>query len=650
MGEYYRYRIIERTEPRRYRDTASEYADDVREYVRPTRTELVRRARQDSDLSIEEVQRDFPPGQDYDRPRGRARSYDRGRGYDDDDEYYAAAAVYGRDPRRSEGDVGSIRGGRRPRRDRSRSKSLGRAAELAAAAAGAGLAIGGKELWDRKHRGRSRSSSSSRSRSKSRSRGNIGQKLALGVAGAVAGDLAARQYAKRRGSSSSSSGEDAYDARRARQRRGSEAAYYRDDDYDRPRPSRRKSLGEAALGALGLQDAVHGSSRRRRRGSSSSSSTPDKGEKIQQAALAALAGAATEAWRSRNEPGGYLHGDKGRRILTAAAGAAGVDALVDRDPERHEARNVGKGVVGGLLINRIVNGSRDDDDGGPRRSRSGRHRRSRSRSHSRGGGLKDLAAAGLAAGAAKKLLRDRSRSRSGSRSRRGRTYSESPPRRRRRSKSVGDRLEEGVAALGLGSVVDKVRRRSRSRKRGDSPPASQARASSPIDSDFDLSEEERNHRKLKGKEFLTAGLATIATVHAAHELHDEYAKGKKRHAAVKAGEISPEEAKKQKRMALAKDAASAGLAVLGIKGVYENWKDTTDKRKEIREYERKLAEHRRIAEQRRKGLGRNQSFNRSAPDLRNGDQYGYDDYGNGDRDRGRRGPVYRDGNPYNAMR
>lgn len=506
MAEYYRYKIVERTEPRRYRDTASEYADDVREYVRPARTELVRRAREDSDLSIEDIQREFPPGQDYtrreDRPRGRARSYDRGRAYDDDDYYYAAAVPYGRDPRRPDGDMASIRSGRRPGRDRSRDKSLGRVAEIAAAAAGAGLAVGGKELWDRKHRNRSRSSSSSRSRS--RSRAGIGQKLALGVAGAVAGDLAARQYAKRRGSSSSSSDDDRYDARRARQRRGSEG-YYRDDDYaERPRPSRRKSLGEAALGALGLKEIVRGSSRHRRRGSGDSeysrSSTPDKAEKIQQAALAALAGAATEAWRSRNEPGGYLHGDKGRRILTAAAGAAGVDALVDRDPDRHEARHVGEGVAGGLLINQLVNGSRRDD--GPRRSRSGRHGRSRSRSRSHGGGLKDIAAAGLAAGAAKKLLgdRSRSRSRSHSRSRRGRRYSESPPRRRKRSKSVGDRLEEGMAAVGLGAVADKIRQRSQSRKRGDAPPSNQARGPpSPIDSDFDLEEEEKARRKLRDR-------------------------------------------------------------------------------------------------------------------------------------------------------
>ena len=75
---------------------------------RPTRQmDLIRRPRDDSASSIEEVSRDFPPGggayvkrrtttrDAY--PPARARSADRSRYYDD---------YYGGDPRRSEGAIG----------------------------------------------------------------------------------------------------------------------------------------------------------------------------------------------------------------------------------------------------------------------------------------------------------------------------------------------------------------------------------------------------------------------------------------------------------------------------------------------------------------------------------------------------------------
>lgn len=78
---------------------------------------------------------------------------------------------------------------------------------------------------------------------------------------------------------------------------------------------------------------------------------------------------------------------------------------------------------------------------------------------------------------------------------------------------------------------------------------------------------------MKGKQFLTAGLATIATIHAAHGVYQSYEKRQARQKAVKEGEISKAEAKKLKTKALIQDAASVGIAALGIKGAVGEWKE-----------------------------------------------------------------------------
>jgi len=265
--------------------------------------------------------------------------------------------------------------------------------------------------------------------------------------------------------------EDYYDRRPSRY--DDRDGYYSDEYERRPRKERRKSivdtvkdLGEAA-GLGGVIGAISGNrsrsrsrdrhrrrerddydrgydsdryDRRSRRYSSSRSPSGRRKteKKWEQAAKAAIVAGAVEAFRSRKTPGPWT-GEKGQRVATAALGAAGIDGLLDNDPDKHDKRNVAGSVVGGLLANRLANGSRSRSrgrrgDDSPDRSRSrsrsrsifGRSRsRGRSRSGDREGGdhtLGKVAGAGavLAAG---KALYDRVRSKSRSRRDRSRSVS-----------------------------------------------------------------------------------------------------------------------------------------------------------------------------------------------------------------------------------
>ncbi|KIW06696.1 hypothetical protein, variant [Verruconis gallopava] len=254
-------------------------------------------------------------------------------------------------------------------------------------------------------------------------------------------------------------------SRRGPPRRRSE--YYDDDyysdDYGRPRHERRKSTIEKTLEDLGIGGAVGallGRSRSKSRGRHERDSdygdydsrrgprskSRETRKKWQQAAKAAVLTGVIEAVRSRNEPGGWT-GAKGQRIATAALGAAGVDGLLDKDPNKHAKRHIIESVVGGLAANRLANGPR---------SRSGSRGRSRSRSRSVGGGLRERS---------RSLFRSLSRGRGRSRSASYDSYGS--PERRPRSKSRG--LKELVAAGGIAAagkaIYDRVRSKSRGRAR-----------------------------------------------------------------------------------------------------------------------------------------------------------------------------------------
>jgi hypothetical protein len=139
---------------------------------------------------------------------------------------------------------------------------------------------------------------------------------------------------------------------------------------------------------------------------------------------------------------------------------------------------------------------------------------------------------------------------------------------------------------------------------------------------------------MKGKQLLTAGLATVATIHAAHNIYQSMEKREARHKAVQEGEMTPEEARKLKAKARLQDAASVGIAALGIKGAISEIKEVNELRHEYREFsEKKEERHKKRLERQKKsksgdGDGRRQS---EAPDPRQ-------DYG----------PRYIDDNPYSA--
>ncbi|PHH82367.1 hypothetical protein CDD83_3284 [Cordyceps sp. RAO-2017] len=145
------YDPYERDYARRYvrEDRRDERGDarylDARDYAKPYPSrELVPRAREDSDLSVEEVRRDFPPPSARDLRRARSAEpgyyeadYDYRRGYDaryDSRHYDArhARPVHYHEEQR-----------------RHRHKSMSRQDKLIAAVAGAALLVGGKELYDR---------------------------------------------------------------------------------------------------------------------------------------------------------------------------------------------------------------------------------------------------------------------------------------------------------------------------------------------------------------------------------------------------------------------------------------------------------------------------------------------------------------------
>ena len=433
------------------------------------------------------------------------------------------------------------------------------------------------------------------------------------------------------------------------------------DDYsdytDRPKPQRRKSIVDnvkdfaEGAGLGGIIGAVTGRSRSRsrnrkdrdrgydsdryddryyddRRSSRYGSRSPDRKRKTEgkweQAAKAAIVAGAVEAFRSRKAPGPWT-GEKGQRIATAALGAAGIDALVDKDPDKHGKRHVAESALGGLIANRVANGPRSRSRGrdgsrspSPGRSRSrsrsifGRSRsRGRSRSGSRGGGDNTLGkvVGGGAVLAAGKALYDRVRSKSRSRRERSPSYDSAdeyePPSRNRRSRGGYDRgrsmdgaySEAGRAnsdrrlattGAGAGAVVAAQNRGRRDRDRD---------SSSGSTSTTDM---EQKRKKMRGKEFLTAGLATVATIHAAHGVYSSMVASENRRKLVAEGEMSAEEARKRKSKNMLQDAAAVGIAALGIKSAFSEWKEMNEQRHSVKELEQRRRKRRKARERREK--------------------------------------------------
>ena len=327
------------------------------------------------------------------------------------------------------------------------------------------------------------------------------------------------------------------------------------------------------------------------------------------AAKAALTAGAVEAFRSRKEPGGWA-GPKGRRVLTAAVGAGGIDGLLNSGKKEGGGTLDGlQAVIGGLAGNRLINGSRDKD-GSRSRSRS-RGGRGDDKGGGGGGGLAALGAGGLAAAAGKMFMdRNKSSDRGG-----GRRYSSDDDRRGgrgKRSKSVSDYARQGMAAIGIGGDKhgsrrgyddDSPPRGYQSRPRGGGGEGGDGIRSSPgsqssSDDDESSSEEERERKKMGHKQLITAGLASVATIHAAQSVYKSVERRQERKKEVAKGEMSPQEARKRKNKARLQDAAAIGIAALGIKGAYSEWKEMKEQRDEAHEFDLKRAERHARREQR----------------------------------------------------
>ncbi|RFU72372.1 hypothetical protein TARUN_9888 [Trichoderma arundinaceum] len=650
---------------------------DNRDYGEPVRNrDLVPRADpRDSSLSVEEVRRDFPPptGRDYVHSQDvrRARSAEPGY-YQEDFEYRRTygSRLDARDGDRHSRYAGSSYHGDDDRdRKPKHSKTLSKQEKLIAAVAGAALLVGGKELYDRHEAKKEGGVPVQR---------NALSSAALAGFGALAAYSGAEYYSKQQARKDQKAN---YILQRGRDGRLDDY-YSSDGESDTREKKGHKNFLESALAATGLGAAVKSltglgddrhSDTRSRGGSPSSRSVRSRSgsrsgkgaSKVQKAAIASLLAGATEAFRVAKEPGGW-RGEKTKRILTAAAGAATVDAAHGAD---HGKLGLAESVIGGLVGNRLINGSRNDIEEDRRTGRSRSRSRARSKDGHGGVGLAALATAGLGAIGAKKAF-DRSRSRG-----RDRSYDSRSPsrdRHRSRSRSVVDKARDGLAKLGFGSgamvaaddrrrrdydddyddrasrhssrrdddhVYDDPRyrrsrghgsdrgRRGESRDRSQSRDPSRRRGGYGSESDLgDSSEDERRAKKMRGKQVLTTGLAAIATVHAAHGVYKSMEKRKARQKAVKEGLLSSKEAQKLKTKAIMQDAASVGIAAIGIKGAFAELKEARDMAHECKEWRNeKVKRHERRLEK-RKTLGeRQRSSSWSTPSRSRNGYYGDDE-------------------------
>ncbi|EXJ96035.1 hypothetical protein A1O1_01161 [Capronia coronata CBS 617.96] len=180
---------------------------------------------------------------------------------------------------------------------------------------------------------------------------------------------------------------------------------------------------------------------------------------------------------------------------------------------------------------------------------------------------------------------------------RGEVLPRRPGQRRRASSMNNDRALVGGAAAGAGagayghyrdrrdsyyddsegSVPPRSRVRAKSAsgrsRRGRKSSGSSSSSSSSLPSS---TEEEKNCRKLKRKKWVTAALASVATIHAASKVYSSIEAHDKRMEKVREGTLSPEDAHKQQRASRWQDAAAIGIAALGIKGAVGEWNEVTE--------------------------------------------------------------------------
>lgn len=180
--------------------------------------------------------------------------------------------------------------------------------------------------------------------------------------------------------------------------------------------------------------------------------------------------------------------------------------------------------------------------------------------------------------------------------------------------------------------------------RGESGAGSKDRGhGSTSESDSDLgssSDQKKQRKKLKRDMLITGGLASVATIHAAHSIYGSMEKRKERMQQLHEGEITPEEARKRRMKANTKDAVSIGLAALGIKGAYGEWKEVMEKRKENSTFQEECLQRAARRERRRARSQGPLSCHRWPDEIEYAESTS--------ESRSDNTPVYRDGNPHGA--
>ncbi|MCJ1244040.1 hypothetical protein MMC30_001237 [Trapelia coarctata] len=202
------------------------------------------------------------------------------------------------------------------------------------------------------------------------------------------------------------------------------------------------------------------------------------------------------------------------------------------------------------------------------------------------------------------------------------------------------------------------RARNKTKDKGKKDDSSDDDSSDDSSSVVPSSEDERLQKHMRAKELLTAGLAAVATVHAASGVYNSMEARDKRMEKLRDGKISPEEARKERTKALVQDFAAVGVAALSIKGAMSKWQGATQLHKTRKQHKQAKAErhekHLRKLEkastynekssnggsqiEKHQRPGYNRSYSRSEPDLSRQPYNGTP---------GKYVPAqYRDGNPY----
>ena len=114
-------------------------------------------------------------------------------------------------------------------------------------------------------------------------------------------------------------------------------------------------------------------------------------------------------------------------------------------------------------------------------------------------------------------------------------------------------------------------------------------------------DEQKQIGKMQRKKWITAALASVATIHAASKVYSSIESHDQRIMDVQAGKLSPEEAHKKARNSRWQDAAAIGIAALGLKGAVSEWNEVSEEHSQHKEMMEKKEEHhkKRIEYQRR---------------------------------------------------